>query len=225
MRGMKLPTIGLVVLLAVATTVASAIPTPTFASAPPSSNADAIVAALATRLAAISTYKADIIIRVKMKSFPFFGASFYGTTTYKRPGEFTANFKQSSLAHGYATALADMGDPAVWKQSYNVAIDGGRSSDAGTLALRLVPKTPRDVDHTVAVVDVPTMTVRRITWYYTNGGTIDMHENYAPVAGILMPAHQDIDISLPTERVRAKADLSHYALNADLSSADLSSAK
>jgi len=189
---------------------------PTFqalASAPSPSSADAVVAALTTRVSAVSAYKADIVIHVRMKSFPYFGASFNGTTTYKRPGEFTANFKQATLAHGYATALADMGDPAVWKQTYRIAIDESQAPAAGQVVLRLVPKSPRDVDHTVAVVDVPTMTVRQIRWYYANGGTIDMREDYASVGGILMPAHQAIDISLPTEHVSADADLSNYALN------------
>jgi len=178
--------------------------------------ADAIVAALAARTATIAAYRVAVTAHVRMRNFPFLRAVFRGTTQYTRPGQFSVALGNATLANDYQAAFNTMGDPAVWQQDYSIALDPSQASNPDVAALRLDPKTPGPIDHTVAFVRLSTMTVDQIQWYYTDGGRVIMQQSYAPVNNVLMVAHQDIDIAMPSARLFAQADLTGYAMTNDL---------
>jgi hypothetical protein len=180
--------------------------------AAPRSTAAAIVNQLAARLADVANYRADLEIHLRMRHFPFLGAVFHGSTTYQAPGTFSVSLRQHALAQNYQRALTEMGNPEAWLESYNVSVDQSFAGQPGELALRLVPRRPNDVDHIVAIVDQASRTIQRIDWSYRNGGHVSMTQRYAPVDGLLMITHQDIDIATPRADVSAQADLRNYSI-------------
>jgi hypothetical protein len=170
-------------------------------------------------VAGISAYTARVTAHVRMRNFPFIRATFSGTTSFQRPGQFTVKLNNASLASSYQYALENMGDPSQWMKSYDISMARDQSCDAGTVVLRLSPKVSGPIDHTLARVRLTTMTVDEIDWHYTNGGRIVMRQQYAPVNGVLMVSHQDIDIGMPNARLFARTDLEGYSVTSELRSA------
>lgn len=185
------------------------------ALASPALSAGNIVAALTSRVAGLASYSANVSARVRMRSFPFFRATFHGTTSFVRPGRFSVTMNNPTLAGDYQAAFNDMGDPAMWLKVYDVTVDAAQPAAAGLVALRLVPKLPNNIDHTVALVRLATMTVEHIDWFYTNGGRIAIQQQFESVGGLLMVTHQDIDVAMPSAKFSAQADLDGYSLSKD----------
>src|SRR5438477_7194336 len=160
-------------------------PLHTTASATPMPDVNTVVNQLASRMDAISGYKAHIKLAVHLHSFPFLAADLEGTTSYKRPGQYTVTFDSlPSLASAFQKVSGDVGDPAAWKNKYAIALDPSASGNGpNTVALRLTEKVRGQIDHALAYVDVPSHTVTRMEWYYVNGGRIAMEQHFAPIDG------------------------------------------
>lgn len=182
-------------------------------------NANSVIAGLVSRTAAISTYTVNLTARVRMRTFPFFGATFHGNASYQRPGTFSVSLNNAALAKHYQAAMENMGDPSTWLRDYDAAVDSDHVVADGVLVLRLQPKVRGDIEYTLAYVRLATMTVDQIDWHYACGGRIEMKQHYAPVGSILMVSRQDIDIAMPDAKVLARTSLENYSIRTELGSA------
>ena len=197
----------------------------TIAFAPQASSASAqqdpsaIVTQLSRRMDAVSSYSAHIRLNVQLHSFPYLAANMDGTTSYTRPGHYNVTFNSvPALADAFKNVSGDIGDPAAWHETYNVAIDSS-SAAAGpnTVILRLTEKAKGQVDHALAYVDLPSRTVTRMDWFYLNGGRISMEQHFAPIQGVLLVDTQAADIDMPGYKATAQAVFDGYNVQANTS--------
>ena len=56
-----------------------------------------IVDSVAARTTSVSSYSANILLHVKLHSFPFLSMTVKGDTTYQQPGQYTVTMKPSEL--------------------------------------------------------------------------------------------------------------------------------
>jgi len=178
----------------------------------PAPTVDTIVSSLTARMDAVAAYQARVHLNIHMHSFPFLIADLDGTTTYARPGKYSVTFDSlPALASAFQKVSGDIGDPAAWKQKYNVALDTeDAAAQAGTLVLRLSEKIHGQVDHALAYVDMASNTVTRMEWYYYSGGRIAMEQHFSPVDGVLLVDSQAADIDMPGYRATAQAVFNGY---------------
>jgi hypothetical protein len=179
--------------------------------------AQQIVDAVNARTVAISGYTADLSLHVAMHTFPFLSMSVRGSAAYTRPGLYDVRLRSlPMIARAFGDVSGDAGDPSMWQRKYVVAIDRSAPATPGLIALRMTQRNPGQIDHAEALIDVATMTVVRMAWYYENGGSITVDEHYAPVGRYLMVDSQTAEIEMPHVRATATADLSGYVLQSDV---------
>jgi len=194
-----------VLALSLAPTYAAASPQP---SAP---SADAVVNSLVARMEAVAGYKAHIRVDLQMHSFPWLATTLDGSTTYQRPGRYTVTFNSvPSLASAFQKVSGDIGDPAAWRDKYDVALDSSTPAHSGEAVLRLTEKVRGQIDHALAFVDLSSATVSRMQWYYYSGGRISMEQHFTPIDGVLLVDHQTADIDMPGYQATAQAVFDGY---------------
>jgi hypothetical protein len=202
-----------------AATIASAIAALALAAPALANDASArtIVDAVAARTTTVSSYTANISLHVAMHSFPFVRLTISGDTAYQQPGQYSVKMHTlPALAKAFQNVSGDAGDPTVWVRKYDIAVDARAQAQQGQIALRLTQRTRGQIDHAEAFVDIATMTVARMEWFYNNGGHIAIDYHYAPIGSIMMVDRQTAEISMPSIRASATAELSNYALQTDL---------
>jgi hypothetical protein len=192
--------------------------TPLRATAAQTPDVNAVVSQLASRMDAVSAYKAHIRLAVQLHSFPYLAANLEGTTTYSRPGHYSVTFDSlPSLASAFQKVSGDVGDPAAWNSKYDIAVDTSQQTSApNTVALRLTEKVKGQVDHALAYVDLDSHTVTRMEWFYANGGRIAMEQHFAPINGVLLVDTQAADIDMPGYRATANAVFDGYNIQVSM---------
>jgi hypothetical protein len=182
-------------------------------------DATLVINALTARTASVSSYSADLTLHVSLHSFPFLSLTIGGNTTYRQPGQYTVTMHTlPMLARALHNVSGDAGDPSVWARKYDIAIDKAAGSGQELVALRMTQKIHGQIDHVEAYVDMATMTVTRIEWYYESGGHIFIDDHYAEVGSMLMVDHQSAEIAMPGVRASATSDISNYVIQSDVAS-------
>jgi len=188
---------------------------------------NAVVDQLTQRMDAVSAYSARIHLGVQLHSFPFFATNVDGTATYTRPGHYTVTFDSlPSLASAFQKVSGDIGDPAAWRSKYDIALAPAESgATPNTVELRLTEKVKGQIDHVLAYVDESSETVRRMEWYYVNGGRIAMEQHFAPIDGVLLVDTQAADIDMPGYKATANANFDSYNVHKDAQQTNGSSSR
>lgn len=177
----------------------------------------AVVQALAARTAHVSAYHADLHLHIRMHSFPYIAVRLSGATTYQRPDKYQVQFRSvPALARGYEKVSGDVGDPAGWRRKYDIIFDRPVAAEPHVAVLRLTEKVRGEIDHALAFVDLNTMTVQRMEWFYYHGGHIALDQHYADVDGVLLVDRQEADIAMPTVKARAWANIGGYSVQTDV---------
>jgi hypothetical protein len=181
-----------------------------------SADAGGIVGGLTARTASIAGYSADLSLHIALHSFPFISLSVAGSTTYQQPGRYTVEMHTlPAIARALHSVSGDAGDPTVWQHKYDIVVDRGAVAAPGSVALRMTQRIHGQIDHVEAFVDVASMTVSRMEWYYASGGHIFVDDHYAMVGSVLMLDHQCAEIDMPGVRATATSDISNYSIQSE----------
>ena len=180
---------------------------PSVAADPPSD----LFARMARVNANLQTYQADMHVDIAMHTFPFISPSLDGNAYYKRPDKNAIVFKTvPALASAFQKVYPQIPPPSEWKITYDVT----PGADDGTVTtFRLVPKKNGRVDHIDARVDDKAATVVSEQWFYKDGGSISLAQNYETIDGNFVVQSQSGKVDLPSYKADIKSAFSNYKLN------------
>lgn len=190
-------------------------PPPTDASTASTTDPQQIVQRLVEREPDLQSYKAHVHVKIRMRSFPFLAPVLNGETYFKRPGKYEVVFDRVPFyAKGFDRIYADIGDPSNWDQRFLVSYSGqvtvGNHSD---IVLKLVQRVRGMIDHELVMVDPASWHIDQMQWYYYNGGTIKMTQQYSNENGFDVVVGQSAEIKIPHVSAVAQAQLSDFATN------------
>ncbi len=174
-----------------------------------------LIRAVVARNAGMQSYQATVSVSFHLHSFPFFSEHLAGTTYFKRPDDVEVVFQKVPwYAKGFERLYSDMGDPSGWERRFDMSLAGDTTVDGHTdVLLRLVQKVRGMIDHEDVAIDPATWHIDAMTWYYYNGGVIEMSQEYQRVGGFDVPAKQHAVIRIPYVHAAAEATYSDYKTN------------
>ena len=210
----------------VAALLACAFAGPRSSSAAAPSAAD-VVRAVVEHDAALASYRAAVGVDLHLRSFPYVSQHLDGTTYYKRPDNFEVVFRNvPSYAKGFDKIYGDIDDPTSWERRFTLSLAGERVVDGHRdVVVRLVQKVRGMIDHEDVAIDPGTWHIDRMSWFYYNGGTIDMSQEYQNVAGFALLARQHATIHIPFVHAAADAVYRDYETNVAIDDAVFSKEK
>jgi hypothetical protein len=149
--------------------------------------------------------------------------SFGGTVYYLKPNrkiEFQNVSGQLARFKDLATSTPSF---SKLRSDYTVTALG----DTGTLSTySLVPKnTGSRVKNIGVTVDDASALIQHVQWSYTNGGTLQLTDYYAPVGTFQLPVKSDISARFPGYSVDGTLSFSNYKPNATVSPSVFASPK
>lgn len=174
-----------------------------------------LIRAVVAQNAGMQSYQATVSVSFQLHSFPFFSEHLAGTTYFKRPDDVEVVFQKVPwYAKGFERLYSDMGDPSGWERRFDMSLAGDKTVDGHTdVLLRLVQKVRGMIDHEDVAIDPATWHIDAMTWYYYNGGVIEMSQEYQRVGGFDVPAKQHAVIRIPYVHAAAEATYSDYKTN------------
>ncbi len=176
---------------------------------------DEIVQHLIAQNVRVATYEATIGVDVHMRSFPYLADHLDGTAYFKRPDHFELVFRKvPALAKGFDKLTSDIDDPTSWERRFTISYVGERTVGAHRdVVLRLVQRVRGMIDHEDVAVDPDAWHVDEMEWYYYNGGTIAMTQDYQNVGAFSVLASQHATIRIPYVHAAADATYTDYKTN------------
>ncbi len=186
----------------------------TRASAQSESPEDVVARVIALN-ADMRSYEARVVIDFKLRSFPYVSQHLDGTTYYKRPDNFEVVFeKVPSYAKGFDKLYSDIDDPTSWAKRFDFSRAGERVFDGHRdVVVKLVQKVRGQIDHEDVVIDPVRNRIDAMTWYYYNGGTISMSQEFERVGSFEVLARQHATIKIPFVHASAEAVYRDYKTN------------
>ncbi|GAC1575262.1 MAG: hypothetical protein NVS3B7_07700 [Candidatus Elarobacter sp.] len=175
-------------------------------SAPPAEEAAHLFSASGARTAAVQSYTSKLHVDFALRSFPYLRFHLEGHMDYKRPNIYSVHFDHVPwFGKGFENIKADPLQPATWSEHYDVT-SIAHAGDRTVVDMR--DKITGNVKGIHAELDADGL--RKIQWFYTNGGKINVEVNPSNVEGVPLPATEDADIKLPAYHVVAHATFSDY---------------
>jgi hypothetical protein len=193
------------------------------AFAPPvgADDANAVIAKMTQRNAALSSYRTRVHVDVHMQSFPFLSPTLDGTSYYKRPDRYEIVFDRvPGYAKGFSRLFNDVGDPGSWGKLNDIAIDGQRELNGRPMiVLRLTKKIHSDIlAYALAFVDAQSYTLPQMEWHYTSGGVVTMTQTYRQEGAFWLISTQHATIRIPYVHAVADASYAPYQTNVPVDS-------
>lgn len=161
------------------------------------------------------SYRATVAVDFRLRSFPYVSQHLDGTTYFKRPNNFEVVFKKvPSYAKGFDKLYSDIDDPTSWAERFDLSLAGERSVGGHRdYVIRLVQKVRGMIDHEEVAIDPATWHIDGMVWYYYNGGSIAMTQEYQRVGSFDVLARQHATIKIPFVHAAADATYSGYETN------------
>jgi len=169
-----------------------------------------VLARLSTDPRTPEGYSADLVLHVKLHSFPFIGLTVHGSSSYRKPGLY--HYQLQNLPHiaaKFDDLRYDLGDPTSWETRYDIALAPASTDEAPVL--RLTPKKPG----LVAYLDIETEHghLLKATWKRRDGGTIVLTQTYAPLGNADVVTEQHATIEIPHMRAELTATYSNLTID------------
>ena len=176
--------------------------------ATPSHLIDAVIA----QNADIASYRAHVSVDFHLRSFPYITQHLDGTTYYKRPDNFELVFDNvPSYAKGFDKLYSDIDDPSSWDRRFAMSLVGQRKFDGhDDVVVRLVQKVRGMIDHEDVAIDPVRAHIDSMEWFYYNGGTIAMTQEFKRIGDFDVLASQHATIRIPFVHAAADAAYTGY---------------
>ena len=174
-----------------------------------------LVARVISQNADMRSYQARVAIDFKLRSFPYISQHLDGTTYYKRPDNFEVVFeKVPTYAKGFDKLYSDIDDPTSWAKRFDISRVGERVVDGHRdVVVKLVQKVRGQIDHEDVAIDPVRDRIDAMTWYYYNGGTISMSQEFERIGSFEVLAKQHATIKIPFVHASAEAVYRDYKTN------------
>jgi len=181
----------------------------------------ALIAAVIAQNADIASYRAHVTVDLHLRSFPYITQHLDGTTYYKRPDNFELVFDNvPSYAKGFDKLYSDIDDPSSWERRFNLSVVGQREVQGHVdVVVRLVQKVRGMIDHEDVAIDPVRAHIDSMEWYYYNGGTIAMTQEFKRVGGYDVLAAQHATIRIPFVHAAADAAYTSYQTGVEIDDA------
>lgn len=163
----------------------------------------------------LNTYQADVVVAIKMNTFPYLSPTLEGKAYYKKPDKNAVQFQSvPALAGQLKKVVGQMEPPSDWPKLYEVT----KSSDDGAVAMfKLVRKKNGRIDHVDVKVDDKTATVSEMTYFYKeDGGSIKFTNTYDQVAGNYLVKAQTGKVDIPHYNADINSTFANYKINVAL---------
>jgi anti-anti-sigma factor len=172
----------------------------------------ALIGAVITQNADVASYRAHVSVDFHLRSFPYITQHLDGTTYYKRPDNFEVVFDNvPSYAKGFDKLYSDIDDPSSWERRFNLSVVGQRNVQGhDDVVVRLVQKVRGMIDHEDVAIDPARAHIDSMEWFYYNGGTIAMTQEFKRVGGFDVLAAQHATIRIPFVHAAADAAYTSY---------------
>ncbi len=187
----------------------------TRASAQSDPSPESIVRNIVAQNADMRSYEAQVSVDFKLRSFPYVSEHLDGTTYFKRPDNFEVVFRKvPSYAKGFEKLYSDIDDPTSWTKRFDLSLVGQRTvAGHRDVVIRLVQKVRGQIDHEDVAVDPVANRIDGMTWYYYNGGTIAMNQEFQHIGAFTLLAKQHATIHIPFVHASAEATYNDYKTN------------
>jgi len=164
--------------------------------------------------AGLNSYQADIVVAIKLNTFPFLSPTLEGKAYYKRPDKTAVQFQTvPALAGQLKKVVGQLEPPVDWPKLYTVT----KTADDGAVAtFRLVRKKNGRIDHVDVKVDDRTATVAEMTYFYKEGdggGSIRFVNKYDEIGGNFVLKAQTGKVDLPHYNADISSTFANYKLN------------
>jgi anti-anti-sigma regulatory factor len=171
-----------------------------------------LISAVIAQNAYVSSYRAHVSVDFKLRSFPYLTQHLDGTTYYKKPDNFEVVFNNvPSYAKGFDKLYSDIDDPSSWARRFDLSLVGEKKfGDHSDVVIRLVQKVRGMIDHEDVAIDPERSHIDAMEWYYYNGGTIAMTQEFARIGSCDVLAKQHATIHIPFVHAAADASYTNY---------------
>lgn len=174
-----------------------------------------VLARIATDPRTPDGYSADLDLHVKLRTFPYIGLTVHGTSTYRKPGFYHFQLQHlPRIASKFDDLRYDLGDPASWRERYDIALAPASTDDAPVL--HLTPKKPGLVTSLDIETDAKYGRLLKATWKRHDGGTIVLTQTYAPLGSSDVVTEQHATIDIPHMRAEVTATYRNVTLDIPL---------
>ncbi|HZW52503.1 MAG TPA: hypothetical protein VFF00_00650 [Candidatus Elarobacter sp.] len=202
--------------LAAAAAALVALAAPSF----PASAQDDLYARMQRVNTGLNSYQADIVVAIKMNSFPYLSPTLNGKAYYKRPDKTAVQFQSvPALAGQLKKVVGQMEPPSDWPKLYDVT----KTADDGSVAtFKLVRRKNGRIDHVDVKVDDKTATVTEMTYVYKEsegGGSIKFTNQYDQIAGNFVVKAQTGKVDIPHYNADINSTFANYKINVPVSDA------
>lgn len=188
---------------------------PTVAQSDAEPDPAAMLARVAARNPALSSYQGRLHVDVRLISFPFLRQHLDGTTYYKRPANYEVVFDRvPGFAKGFEKLYTDLGDPSSWEKRFSITYVGEKAYEGHIdRVLRMVQRVRGMIDHETVLLDPANDTIEQIRYDYYNGGQITMTQRFHDFGGSMLLTNQDAEIAIPHIRAVANGTFTDYKTN------------
>jgi hypothetical protein len=174
-----------------------------------------VLARLSTDPRTPDGYSAEVVLHVKLRTFPFVGLTVHGSSSYRKPGFYHFQLQNlPRIAAKFDDLRYDLGDPLSWGERYDVTI--APASTGEVPMLRLTPKKPGLVTSLDIETDSKYGRLLKATWKRHDGGTIVLTQTYAALGGGDVVTQQHATIDIPHMRADVTATYSNVTLDTPL---------
>jgi anti-anti-sigma factor len=172
----------------------------------------ALIGAVIAQNADIASYRAHVAVDFHLRSFPYITQHLDGTTYYKRPDNFELVFDNvPSYAKGFDKLYSDIDDPSSWERRFDLSVVGQRKVEGhDDVVVRLVQKVRGMIDHEDVAIDPVRAHIDAMEWYYYNGGTIAMTQEFKHIGRFDVLTAQHATIRIPFVHAAADAAYTSY---------------
>ncbi|HXP94229.1 MAG TPA: hypothetical protein VN905_12240 [Candidatus Binatia bacterium] len=173
------------------------------------------VAAVLDRLAADPltppSYAAAVTLRVKLRMFPFISLTLNGNSTYERPGQYKFSFHGFPLvARQFEKMDFNLGDPKVWPEKYDVALQPCAAD--GDTVLRLTPKSSKIVRYIQLEVDPQKGHINRAQWSRYDNGTLALTQRFKTVGSNEMVSEAQVQVAIGAIKANLNIDFANFVI-------------
>ncbi|MDB5026488.1 MAG: hypothetical protein JWO66_177 [Candidatus Eremiobacteraeota bacterium] len=164
----------------------------------------------------LTSYQADVVVAIKMNSFPYLSPTLTGKAYYKHPDKTAVTFESvPALAGQLKKVVGQMEPPSDWPRLYDVT----KTGDDGSLAtFKLVRKKNGRIDHVDVKVDDKTATVSEMTYVYKDdGGSIKFTNTYDQISGNYVVKAQTGKVDIPHYNADITSSFANYKINVPIS--------
>ena len=181
-----------------------------FAAEPPTPSR--LIDAVIAQNADVASYRAHVSVDFHLRSFPYITQHLDGTTYYKRPDNFELVFDNvPSYAKGFDKLYSDIDDPSSWNRRFAMSLAGQTKVEGhDDVVVRLVQRVRGMIDHEDVAIDPVRAHIDSMEWFYYNGGTIAMTQEFKRVGDFDVLASQHATIRIPFVHAAADAAYTGY---------------